>query len=63
MNVRPIIAELRKERARLDEAILALERISAFSGGKRLALELVRDGSVSAEERPGDPFKRAAGAR
>jgi hypothetical protein len=41
MNMSAIIVELRKERRRLDEAILALERLSAITGRNRPALKLV----------------------
>ena len=43
MNVNQLIWELRNERSRLDEAILALERlIPNHRGNRRTALRLVR---------------------
>jgi hypothetical protein len=49
MNMSAIIGELRKERGRLDEAILALERLSAITGRGRTTLELVRGDSAPAQ--------------
>lgn len=64
MNVRALIVELRKERGRLDEAILALERLSAIAGRGRPALELVRGNSAPAEPESTDyPVQRMAAAR
>ena len=64
MNVRPIITELRRERGRLDEAILALEGLSAVPGNGRLALQVVRGDSASAQtERTAYPTGGMAAAR
>lgn len=64
MNVTPLIVELRKERGRLDEAILALERLSAVSGRGGRALQLVRGNSTPAEPETTDyPVQTMAAAR
>ena len=64
MNVRALIVELRKERGRLDAAILALERLSAITGREGRALQLVRGNSVPAEPESTDyPEQRMAAAR
>lgn len=64
MNLTALIVELRKERGRLDEAILALERLSATTGRDRPALELVRGDSAPAQtESTGYPVRRVAAAR
>ena len=64
MNVTALIVELRKERGRLDDAILALERVAAITGRGRPALELVRGDSAHAQtESTGFPARRVAAAR
>lgn len=63
MNVTPLIVELRKERGRLDEAILALERLSAIMGRGRPALELVRGDSATPAESTEYPTLKVAAAR
>ena len=64
MNVTAIIVELRKERGRLDEAILALERLSAITGRDRPALELVHGDSAPAQAESTEyPTRKVAAAR
>ena len=64
MNVTAIIVELRKERGRLDEAILAIERLSVITGRDRPVLELVRGDSAPAQaESTGYPTRNVAAAR